>query len=661
MIHLEEETSNTAELGNNTNEPDIDKTENQQPVRPFPVLNTAISAEPKSQKTIIVLLQETTATEEDNGMSERDITPMVAPNSHESPNVDRGEGDTLVRANQVGEESHSLAINMESNDASALETYCFLEKQNPPSMEESIPSEAPSVMQSVVVASTIGILAANETLNEVTVSSIEQSAGTEEHWSIEADQEHPSPFAMTSMPRSPSQKDAAFLDAVSQTSRLVQPVEASPPTPTLEDATATITINTLAQLEDDKAILRSFLDRAAASKENRAVASGTDNANCHRRESLQNRRDSDVVRQALASPRQPLEDKDGNTFSPRRFLQNEILDSPLLQKSTGLENVAVTRLDADRILPPIDDLLPKPEDKSSPRRSSRSRASRLLAGPRQIAVRRNDGNDTVNLTKTEAQLVVQETKRNTRKNKGPALTVSDRLIKWRADIAVHGNSPSPEPKERTVTKGVRWSTTLQFLNEATGKSEEGPLLDNASAPKSAIILLPAPESKAGEGETSRPRRAARTATTRVRRVRALGGAGNGTPAKNVLAATILLDELGEDDTITLPAGGGMALTPVARNKSRIQPPGSLSLNPSVKSVSTPAPAPSSIPTLPSVISITNITAATIPPLTSTPLGQEETKIPAPQAKRASRKSVSLLPVAGTIGATRKGARRGAII
>ena len=64
-----------------------------------------------------------------------------------------------------------------------------------------------------------------------------------------------------------------------------------------EDATMTFAF------DDDTALLKNFLSRAAASKANKAE-------NIARRESLQNRRDSDVVRHALASPRKVLEDKD---------------------------------------------------------------------------------------------------------------------------------------------------------------------------------------------------------------------------------------------------------------------------------------------------------------------------------------------------------------
>jgi hypothetical protein len=393
--------------------------------------------------------------------------------------------------------------------------------------------------------------------------------------------------------------DANVIESPSPISRLMQPAEIDPATPTLEDVTATITLSSLAQLEDDKAILRSFLDRAAASKENRVVMGQNQGTNCSRRESFQNRRDSDTVRQALASPRQPFEDKDGNTFYPQKLMQSNPTGSPKANKLDAA-------LDIERILPPIDELLSKSAGKGSPRRSKRSKSTGshpniVMPDKKQISLRRNDGNDTLTLTKTASQLAALETRRNTRKNKGSALSVQDRIVKWRADLTVLGiEGASPGPKglkvlkeSRREPKAVKWSETLYFLNEATGQSEPAPLLDNAQAPKTVEATDVLIESSVEEESTPAPRskRKVKQQSTKSRRVRGLG-VTNGTPAKGVLAATLLPDELAEgiEDKGAVERSATVTLTAVAAsttktNKSRLLPPSKLNLNPSVKSVS----------------------------------------------------------------------------
>jgi hypothetical protein len=434
--------------------------------------------------------------------------------------------------------------------------------------------------------------------------------------------------------------NTSVIESPSPMSRLMQPVEIDPPTPTLEDVTATITLSSLAQLEDDKAILRSFLDRAAASKENRTTIGQNQSTDCARRESLQNRRDSDSVRQALASPRQPLENKDGNTFCPQKSMQADPSTSPDIKKVEAA-------VELERILPPIDELLSKSTGKSSPRRSKRSKSSGshpniVMPDKKQISLRRNDGNDTLTLTKSESQLIALETRRNTRKNKGSALSVQDRIVKWRADLTVLGiEGASPGPKGPKVLKEpkkepriVKWSETLNFLNEVTGQSEEAPLLDNAQAPKTAEVSDTIAESSPEEELTPapKPKRKAKQPSTKSRRVRGLG-VTNGTPARGVLATTLLPDELADaieeravaekQATVTITAVG----TPsIKTNKSRLQQPSKLNLNPSIKSVS----------------------------ITSDSKDDTQKSV---QIKKltTSKKQVSMLPVAGT--SSKRGVRK----
>jgi hypothetical protein len=289
------------------------------------------------------------------------------------------------------------------------------------------------------------------------------------------------------------------------------------------------------QLEDDKAFLRSFLDRAAASKVVKVpIAEEGDKSSCTRQESWQNRRDSDAVRQALASPRQPLEQKDGNLFSPAAAPKQE--DAP--------PKAAEPNIADGLILPPIDDLSKKP-GRTSPRRSGRTRTTRsMITAPgkerTQISVRVNEGNDTINLTKSEAQVTAIATRRNTRKNKGAALSVPDRLVKWRADVEVLGTTPDPT-NPSTKTKRVEWTATICFLDQTAGTQGVEPLIDTSSSPDDD---LHAPDSVPSV-PPGRSTRTTRSSTPRLRKLRSLGSTAS-TPAKATLSSTLFPDELAED-------------------------------------------------------------------------------------------------------------------
>jgi hypothetical protein len=315
----------------------------------------------------------------------------------------------------------------------------------------------------------------------------------------------------------------------------------------VEDQTATITISLISQLEDDKAILKSFIDRAAARKAKKLAQAAAQDGDYHKRESLQNRRDSDNVRHALASPRVPLEDKDGNVFSPLRAPESVVETGSPTPKPLLFTSEPSTAL----VLPPLDELVNGEETKSPPRRSGRTRTrfgqlpSATNPAPNRIPVRRTDGNDTLPLNKTEAQELSLLTRRNTRKNKGGAISVRDRLVQWNAESIVHSTySPTPSPTgNQDDEKGVRWSSTLQFLNEKTGQSEVAPLRDNTPAPTNPDAKAEAVKVR----EETQARELAGVRTTRsspkVRRLRA--PVINGTPGKGVLGSAVF-DDISDD-------------------------------------------------------------------------------------------------------------------
>jgi hypothetical protein len=301
----------------------------------------------------------------------------------------------------------------------------------------------------------------------------------------------------------------------------------SPPPPLVqsgpEDATMTIA------LDDDTALLKDFLNRAAASKAEKAAVM------THRRESLQNRRDSDVVRHALASPRKVLEDKDPN--SPSKYDHELTLDLS--------QNLTLT-MDPNTLVSPTtnsadnEDLADEKSLRGS-RRSSRTKKSRLPApasatqAPTQtskIAIRRADGTEHVVLKKSDAQELSTVTRANTRKNKQGAFCVTVRLLKLAAEA---GNLPPLDDSTREIIigKNIRWDEQLAYYQEnpeTVADRESLSTPDELSMPEPTPVAAAKPKSKVSK-----------TSTPKIRRVRGLGTA-NGTPGKVLLAPPPFLAE-----------------------------------------------------------------------------------------------------------------------
>lgn len=303
----------------------------------------------------------------------------------------------------------------------------------------------------------------------------------------------------------------------------------SPPPPPAQsspdDATMTIA------LDDDTALLKDFLNRAAASKAEKAAVM------THRRESLQNRRDSDVIRHALSSPRKALEEKDPN--SPSKYDNELTLD---------LSQTLTLSMDNNNLTSPTpnaaegEDLTDEKSSRGS-RRSSRAKKSRLpapasaaqaQAQPQtsKIAIRRADGTEHVVLKKSDAQELSLLTRANTRKNKQGAFGVTVRLMKLAADSA---NLPplDDSTREIVVGKNIRWDEQLAYYQENPETVAEA---ESLSTPDelgmSDAVSTPSAKPKSKVSKNSTPK---------VRRVRGLGTA-NGTPAKALLAPTSFDDE-----------------------------------------------------------------------------------------------------------------------
>jgi len=353
--------------------------------------------------------------------------------------------------------------------------------------------------------------------------------------------------------------------------------------------------STTTLLEDDKAILRSFLNRAAASKANKTAI-------IHRRESIQNRRDSDAVRHALASPRQVLEEKDVN-LSPQRNLgaseSSQSLDatlySPLTKRSAQDSEIDISLT----LLAPDD----KAEDElsrvdtqtgSPRRRSTRARTQLSLLPtantpvltatiPNKIPVR-TDGGERVLLNRTEAQQLADFVRKNTRKNKGGSIPASQRLVKLKMETLatnIDGSSSPSSDSLREIKEGdkaVRWRENLVEFSSSTATVDLESSSSETTISKVSIL-----------SQQTTDTMDKKQATPRLRRLRGLGAA-NGTPARNLLSSTLLPDEIEEERTAAVDNTAVVRTRaeeiPLKKEKkSKIQPPKKLTLNPTVVSLS----------------------------------------------------------------------------
>ena len=204
------------------------------------------------------------------------------------------------------------------------------------------------------------------------------------------------------------------------------------------------------RISDDTAILRAFLNRAAATKKPMA-----------KRESITNRRDSDTVRQALASPSKSdvLMELDPNSPSPRK-------ESP---ENTEFAKPISTSPSQDKAMTETKD-----DDKPA-RRSSRSRARPALLlnqmvpeqparGPNKITIR--GPADQLPLKRSEVQEMSAVTRSNTRKNKGQAIMPLERLPELAAELAGEGSQlTEKEIPPNSKGRSVRWDQTLAYFQE----------------------------------------------------------------------------------------------------------------------------------------------------------------------------------------------------
>lgn len=208
------------------------------------------------------------------------------------------------------------------------------------------------------------------------------------------------------------------------------------------------------RISDDTAILHAFLNRAAASKRPIPAA---------KRESLENRRDSDVVRQALASTDKP---------EPLAELDPNSPPSPQKSQSPVIE----TEVEVEKPLAATEAQPATSTRSKAPRRTTRTRAPPpSQTKPAKIAIR--SAADHVALKRSEAQELALLTRSNTRKNKGKSVMPVARLLKIASEDApadVPVESTEGQDDSRPVRRGVQWDQTLAYYKEFESDLADSP-------------------------------------------------------------------------------------------------------------------------------------------------------------------------------------------
>lgn len=402
------------------------------------------------------------------------------------------------------------------------------------------------------------------------------------------------------------------------------------------------------RVSDDTALLQAFLNRAAENKSSRRLSAT-------KRESLSNRRDSDTVRQALASPAKPeiLGALDPNSPSPKKSL-------------AVFEDVKPTKSEEPAISSPSQSSGDTENNQvRTTRRSHRDKRRVERAAPlghTKISLRGNT--DPVVLKRSEAQELATTTRANTRKNKLGAVMPTLRLTKLIVEKPPIEASPGDEaedtgaPLAHPGVRRVKWDETLAYYQEAPKEPEVQlfELGDSNTAPK---LQNPRPdlveEDGSDEALPGPPPAAETPSKPKVRKLRAPRTASN--TGKPQSASSI-----SEEPAVPTPS----ALKPKQARRSKIATPGKALDAPSLSPADTttaqsvdptaastrpkaiprkkavsrlPAPAPVSIPTSshegPSLIAS--------PPKKKSTSGALPTKGPAPKLDFGTKLSAPSKP------------------
>ncbi|CZT14850.1 uncharacterized protein RCC_12072 [Ramularia collo-cygni] len=233
------------------------------------------------------------------------------------------------------------------------------------------------------------------------------------------------------------------------------------------------------RISDDTALLQAFLNRAAESKTSK------DGSTTAKRESMENRRDSTSVRQALASPAplakttagDVLADLDPNSPSPRKqFLAVSLADAAQTDRKSVIDQ------DEDELA-----LNATPDKQRASRKSGRVKKKGpqvLPAGPKCISIRPAD--PVVVLKKDETHDTARMTRNNTKKNKSGAVLPPTRLTRLAAERLARADELGPQDDEdhmdvevpvKAGRRAVKWAETLESFHEGANEPEMSMLSD----------------------------------------------------------------------------------------------------------------------------------------------------------------------------------------
>ena len=452
------------------------------------------------------------------------------------------------------------------------------------------------------------------------------------------------------------------------------------------------------RVSDDTALLQAFLNRAAESKgkDTRRVSA------TKKRESITNKQDSDVVRQALASSAKAadsvpvLGDLDPNSPSPRK---------PSFSLSSQRQQQDGEPMVVDRAASTTskDDTNPAPPTRRSGRATRKAQpptATTPAAAPNRISIRNNNENAVTLKLRTEAQELAALTRNNTRKNKGGAILPPARLTKMAlfssqtnladggvecidADDTEDAAALASEKVEQVAapaSRSVRWAETLAEFHQGpeVSMSESSVLSDELNAqPEQASAkavdcgpvdsVAPPPPSET----PSKPK-------PKIRRLKPSRTAGTATPGDPSAALPVPTAVVDKKEKAVTPATGeqeapqdkahGTSTGAKTKRRSRIATPakgllggGSSSLlppdldptpAPAVEKKKLPAPgkrkAPVSKLPAPATASVPATTATTA---MTTSLGQGQGKENALLSSPAKKKSAAVPTIAAaTAGA-----------
>ena len=237
------------------------------------------------------------------------------------------------------------------------------------------------------------------------------------------------------------------------------------------------------RVSDDTALLQAFLNRAAENKSSRRISAA-------KRESITNRRDSDAVRYALASPQAKnadvLAELDPNSPSPRKPAATFAVDSGDQQQVGG--DASSVQQEPVQDDDPVEDAISGLRTRRSGRAATKSKAQPATpVAPNKIAIRGNAEN--VVLKRTEAQGLALITRNNTRKNKGGAVLPPFRLTKLTSQLSNNSDSEAGTAEnvddamaERAEgARGVKWAETLVEYFQGGEVSEVSALSDELDA------------------------------------------------------------------------------------------------------------------------------------------------------------------------------------